>query len=143
SLALLEAAIRIMPSLVSAYDSLAAWYLEQKLNPQRAVELCEMVLELSRSPNDPFESVRKTACAWAFALIGQNNRADVLIEQALETVTLLELSAQANINRQIAYARLAQNNREAAREHFQKAVELDSDGIYGKLARRALDSLEA
>jgi Flp pilus assembly protein TadD len=49
--------------------------------------------------------------------------------------------AMAEVNRQAGHVRLTQNNRQAAIEHFQKAVELDPNGIYGKLAQKAIDSL--
>ena len=130
-----------MPSLSNTYDSLATWYLEQKLDPQRAVELSEVALELIQSKNESSDAVQKITYALALAVIGQNDRAEGLIEQALEAAEHVDTRIRADLNRQIGHARLAQGNREAAVEHFRKAIELDPDGIFGKLAHRALDSI--
>jgi tetratricopeptide (TPR) repeat protein len=141
ALPLLEGAVQISPNFYYIYDSLAIWYLEQELNAERAVDLSELALELSFPKDEHASPGEKATCSHALALTGRNTRADTLIEQALNSTEPLQASARAEIQRRVGYARRAQGNREAAIEHFQRAVELDPDGIYGKLSRRALDSL--
>jgi hypothetical protein len=138
---MLEACLRISPTFSYGYVALAGWYLEQHLDPERALEFTDIALELTGSKNIPVIASRQAINARALALTGRDTRADAMLSQALETAERLPAYFGAGIHHEAGYARLAQNNREAALEHFKKAVELDPNGIYGKLAQKALDSL--
>jgi tetratricopeptide (TPR) repeat protein len=141
ALPLLEAAIRISPTLSNTYDSLATWYLEQNLAPERGLELTEIALELNNPKDSASTAIQQATSARALAQTERNTRTEAMLEQALKSISQLEASEAAEVHRQVGYARLAQGNREAAIEHFKKAVELDPNGIYGKLAQKALDKL--
>jgi tetratricopeptide (TPR) repeat protein len=133
-----EAALNISPSLSNAYESFATWYLEQNLDAERAVDLSELALELTYPKDDNASAFERATCANALARTGRHTRADALIEQALNTTEKLENSARAEIQRQIGFARLAQGDGDAARKHFEQAVTLDPNGVYGALARKAM-----
>ncbi|MEO8608240.1 MAG: tetratricopeptide repeat protein [Chloroflexota bacterium] len=141
ALPLLEAAIQILPSDSDVYDQLALWYLERHDDSERALQLTEIALDFTAPEAGAMRAIYQANNAHALALTGQDNRADVALTAALKSSNKLPAPASAEIHRQAGYVRLAQNNREAAVEHFQKAIELDPNGIYGKLARRVLDSL--
>lgn len=141
ALPILEAAIQILPGYSNSYDSLAAWYLEQNYDPERALELSEIALNFTAPGILESRAVKQATSAHALALTGRDSRAEALLSAALETSESIPPNASAEVHRQAGYVRLAQNNREAAVEHFQKAIELDPDGIYGKLAQRAIDTI--
>jgi tetratricopeptide (TPR) repeat protein len=140
ALPLLEASIRIAPSLTHTYDTLAGWYLEQKTDPERALELTEIALELNNPKDIASVAVQQATSGRALFMTGRNTRAEAMLEQAMSVIPQLPTVVNAEINRQVGYARLAQGNRAAAVEHFHKAVELDSNGLYGKMAREALEA---
>lgn len=140
-LAMLESAIRISPGLGHAYDSLATWYLDQKRDAERAVELTEIALELANPQDTSSTTIRQATSAYALALVGKHTRADALIAQVMQSIPALDRLPCAEANRQLGYARLAQGKREAAVQHFERAIELDPEGLFGKLAQKALDSI--
>lgn len=137
----LEASIRISPTLHPTYDTLADWYLEQKLDPERAVELTEIALELNNPKDLSSTSIKQATSGRALTYTGRDTRAEAMLQQALSVIPQLPATVTAEINRQVGYARLAQANQAAAVDHFQKAAELDPDGLYGKMAREALESV--
>jgi len=137
----LESAAHIVPTLGNVYDGLAVWYLEQGLDVERALTFGELALELSAPKAESDSPVEKATCARALALTGRETQAEVMIEQAVCGAPDQEVAARAEIHQQIGHARLAQGNREAAVKHFERAVEIDPDGLFGKLSQRALDSL--
>jgi tetratricopeptide (TPR) repeat protein len=141
ALPLLEASIRIAPSLTHTYDTLAGWYLEQKADPERALELTEIALELNNPKDIASVAIQQATSGRALFMTGRDTRAEAMLEQALSVATHLPTIVKAEINRQVGYARLAQGNETAAVEHFQKAVALDPAGLYGKMAQEALETI--
>ena len=139
----LESAARIIPTLGHIYDALAIWYLEQGLDAERAVVFSELALELNDPKLETDCPVEKSICTRALALTGRDTRAEALIEQAVSGGKEQEASARAEIHQQIGHARLAQGNREAAIKHFERAIEIDPNGLFAKLSQRALDSIAA
>jgi tetratricopeptide (TPR) repeat protein len=141
ALPILEAAIRIDPSTSSSFDSLAQWYLQQNLDPERALELTEIAIANTKSELIDSIGVQHATSAHAAALTGRISRAKALLSQALQAIDKVQPSTAAEINRQVGYAYLAMGDEQAARTHFTRAVELDPNGLYGKLAQRAFYSL--
>jgi tetratricopeptide (TPR) repeat protein len=137
TLPMLEAAIRISPGFHYAYDTLASWYLEQNLDPERAVELSDMAIEYGGGSRP----VQQATNARALALTGRFTRAEIMLEKVLKAIEHASSLDAAEINRQIGYTYVALGDQEAARKHFENAVTLDTNGIFGNLARRALDTL--
>jgi tetratricopeptide (TPR) repeat protein len=140
-LTVLEASIRISPTINQTYDTLADWYLEQKLDPERALELTEFALELNNPKDIASTAIKQATSGRALASTGRDTRAEAMLEQALSVIPQLPATVNAEINRQVGYARLAQGNQAAAVEHFQKAIALDPDGLYGKMAQEALETI--
>jgi tetratricopeptide (TPR) repeat protein len=140
ALPILEASVRIEPKYAHTYDSIASWYLDQNLDPERALELSELAVELPTPDILGSQPVRQATSARALALTGRDTRAEALLEQALSTLDQARPEIAAETYRQAAYARLAQGDRETAEAHFKRAVALDPDGLFGKLAGRALEA---
>ncbi|MFN8372787.1 MAG: tetratricopeptide repeat protein [Anaerolineae bacterium] len=67
-------------------------------------------------------------------------RASILLDEVFGIMNRLQTRVKPEIYRQAGYARRAQGDEAAARELFTKAIELDPDGLFGSLARRALES---
>jgi Tfp pilus assembly protein PilF len=137
ALPLLETALRVLPSLGNAYDSLATLYLEQGILPERALELTQMALQ--RAPLSPQKIVRGiqlATCACAYGLTGQVDEAYAAVEEALTLVNEAPLSAE--IFRQAGWAMHAVGDIDTAYSYFQRAVELDPNGLFGRLSREAL-----
>lgn len=142
ALPILEAAVRIAPDLGYPFDSLANWYLDQNLDPERALEFTELALQYTNEGLRDAFTIHQAVSARALALTERDTRAEVMIQQALEASPKIMPASAAEVHRQVGYARLAQGNRDAAVEHFQRAATLDPDGLFGTLAQRALNELE-
>jgi pentatricopeptide repeat protein len=136
------AAIGIAPDVPNTYDSLATWYLQQKIEAERALELVEMALANVRPELKEGICIQQATGAYAAALTGRVTRAQALLQLSKESAkSQHQPSTLAEASRQLGYAYLALNQPDEAREHFAKAFELDPQGLYGKLAQRALESV--
>lgn len=143
ALPILEAAIRIEPGFGNGYVSLGEWYLSQNLDAERALELCEVAVEITPVLSKDSRAIQQATYARTLALTGHAARAEALLQQALGHVDRLRSPTAAEVHRQIGYVGLAFGDQQAAQSHFARAVELDPHGLHGKLARRALESLSS
>ncbi|MEZ4668072.1 MAG: tetratricopeptide repeat protein [Anaerolineae bacterium] len=141
ALPLLEAAIRIDPGYPLAYDSLAEWYLAQNLDAERAVELCEVAVEIAPQFTKDTKCIERATYARALALTGRTARAEAALKLATESTEKLKPTTIAEVNRQAGYAQFALGNAQAARQHFTHALEVSPGSLYAKLAQQALDTL--
>jgi tetratricopeptide (TPR) repeat protein len=141
ALPILEAAIRVEPGFGNGYDNLGEWYLSQNLDAERALELCEVAVEITPALSKDSRAIQQATYARTLALTGQAARAEAALQQALGHVDCLRSPTAAEVHRQIGYVGLAFGDHQAAQSHFARAVELDPHGLHGKLAQRALEAL--
>jgi len=145
ALAMLEASIRLQPHISFGYDSLANWYLYQNIESERAVELCKFGLRLPPTPvtglRDISRSSRLATRAWAEARTGNTATARATLFEALQASNARNVPVHAELHRIAGETNLALNDTSAARDHFQKAAQLDPRGRIGKLAQQALDKI--
>ncbi len=95
-------------------------------------------LEARQSP----KGYKTALYAWAAALQGDSARADDLITQAFKQVPPQNVAGIAEVQLYAAYVARAERNSMAARDAFRKAIELNPDGAYGRIARRELDRVD-
>jgi tetratricopeptide (TPR) repeat protein len=139
-LPLLEASIHITPDFAGAYDTLAGYYLDEGIHPERALDLTDMAIEYSNKQIIESNMIHKATSARANALNGREARTNALLKEVFDNLKRLSPPAQAEAYRQAGYARRAQGNEIEAQSFFNKAVQLDPDGLFGKLALKALES---
>jgi len=140
---LLENAIRINPLFGHAYDGLASCYIEQNVYPKLALELTTLALTHTNAKLVDSRTIQQATTARAYALLGDAPAAEQMlnnVQQALEKIPIRAAQAT-EINRQMAYTYLTLGNIDAARSHFRRAIELDPNGLYGKLAKQGLESI--
>ncbi len=140
---ILETSIRTNPLLSYTYDSLAMSYLEQNKNLQQALELSNLAIKNTNSKLVDVQLMHHATAARAHALVGNNADAKSLINNVLQQMDQIPLrtTQRTDVHRQIGYAYLAIGETDAARTHFTRAIELNPNGLYGRLAQRALESL--
>jgi tetratricopeptide (TPR) repeat protein len=141
ALPILESCVCIIPAVSFGYTNLSAWYIEQDLNYERALELSDIGMQYSDPKFVDSHALEQVVNARALALTGRDTRAEAMLAQALSAVDRASISTKAEINRQAGYVRLAQGNQAAARAHFEQAAKLEPDGMAGKLAKQALENM--
>ncbi|MBA3874016.1 MAG: hypothetical protein ABI970_15565 [Chloroflexota bacterium] len=142
-MAILEAAIKISPIASLTYADLAEWYLDHEVDAERAVDLLDIALANTPTKQVILYAAQQAISAQALALTGRTIRAKASINTALDAIDKMAAITASEVNRRIGYAYMALAETEAARSHFTRAVELDPNGLYGNLARQALDLLAA
>jgi hypothetical protein len=140
---LLEAAIKISPVASLTYADLAEWYLDHEVDAERAVDLLDIALANTPTKQIILYAAQQAISAQALALTGRTIRAKASINTALAAIDKMAAITASEVNRRIGNAYQALGETEVARTHFTRAVELDPNGIYGNLARQALDLLAA
>ncbi len=138
---ILEAAIKISPTASLSYVSLGEWYLDQEVDAERAVELLDIALANTLPKHTVLYAAQHAISAQALALTGHTIRARASIETALAALAKMPASTASQVNRRIGYAHKGLGEIEVARTHFNRAIELNPNGLSGKLARQALESL--
>lgn len=145
ALTILEAGIRLQPHISCTYDSLANWYLYQSIEPERALELSKLGFKLPSTwvtgLRDISKSSRLATRAWAEARTGNVDAARATLSKAIKISNTQNVPIKAEIYRIAGETNLALDDLAAARDHFQKAVQLDPHGRIGKLAQQALDKI--
>jgi tetratricopeptide (TPR) repeat protein len=140
ALPLLESALRIKPDLSNAYDSLACWYLEQGVFPQRALQIAQEALEHTPKTKSVSRAIQLATGARAYALTKNETYTRALLGEALAMAG--KGSMDAEIYRQAGHAMKALGDQQSAAAHFKRAVQLNPQGIFGKKAQQALEGLK-
>jgi hypothetical protein len=138
---LLEAAIRISPVASLSYVDLAEWYLDHEVDAERAVELLDIALANTPSKQVVLYAAQQAIAAHALALTGRIIRARASLSTALGALDKMPAVTASEVNRRMGYAYQALGEIETARSHFNRAIELIPNDLYGDLARQALESL--
>jgi tetratricopeptide (TPR) repeat protein len=140
ALPLMESMIRAFPNNPYPYGTLAEYYFRKGIYPERELEIIEFALDnlgfLAHTIRVPLQISK----AHALALLGQNNEANEILDEAIQPRKTFTPIQQAEIYRLVGCVRCVQGDETAAREFFTKAVQLDPHGLYGKLAQKALES---
>lgn len=140
SLPLLEMGLRISPQLSPIYDSLALYYVEQNIYPERAIELTERALEYHKDKLG--RNIVIATMARALAQMGIQDEANTKLTEAIESAEKLNNKlALAEIFRQAGHIRLLQGDVEHARLFFQRAILNGETSIYAIAAQRDLNSI--
>ncbi|MBZ0280615.1 MAG: hypothetical protein K8L97_07720 [Anaerolineae bacterium] len=143
----LEAAARIAPENHSIYTGLAAAYLDENENLERARELAEFALAFMPVPTikHTFEASQwatlKATHARLLALLGDKQGAHNAINHALDVVDTSFNPAYADVSLDAGYVEQAFGNLTAAQQHFKRAANIDPKGTFGHKAQNALDAL--
>lgn len=140
SLPLLEMGLRISPQLGPIYDSLALYYVEQNIYPERAIELTERALEYHKDKLG--RNIVIATMARALAQMGIQDEANAKLNEAIESAEKLNNKlALTEIFRQAGHIRLLQGEVEHARLFFQRAILNGETSIYAIAAQRDLNSI--
>ncbi|MFN8373141.1 MAG: hypothetical protein U0694_09745 [Anaerolineae bacterium] len=118
----------------------------QRIAGERALELVEYAVELFETSNasrDLFgNSYLQGKMAQAAALAGRNELIPDALTRAAENITpemSRELARLAYVN---GYVADVQGDANTARQHYQRVLELDPHGTYGRNAARLLQRLD-
>lgn len=141
-----ENAIRVYPANAEAYSGLTEIYLYQNLNPQRAFGLVERALKVKgRSHHTKFDrySVAEMLVnkGWAFQLLGDIESANIMIEQALAWANTSFKGVLAGVNFRAGLMMQLCGQYTDAQNYFQKAIQIDPKGGYGKRAHEYFQQL--
>jgi tetratricopeptide (TPR) repeat protein len=149
ALPLLEAGVHILPEYGTTYSGVAGYYLRQKIEFQRALELKNRAVELTPRPKK-----RKgiecygwvtllSGLAEAAALAGDDARADAALNQAFADCDRGFIPGLANLHTDAGLIARHRGNEADAYSHFAHAAELDPHGYAGQQARDALNEKTA
>lgn len=139
-----EEAIRCRPKGAVAYSSLAEVYLQQGIQPERALQLLDQGIRLKEASEqqariDPHIFGYLFANrAWALFLLDRADEADAALEQAQRYTTVASRPGAAGVHCHIAQALAAGNRESEAMEHFRQACQIEPQGRYAALAGAAL-----
>jgi tetratricopeptide (TPR) repeat protein len=140
----LEGAIKLRPNGAVAYSSLAETYLQQGIEPQKALELVDRGIELKQNSemqarvDEHIFGYLFANRAWALFLLGRAVEADAALDEALKFSAAPSKAGAAGVQYHVARALVAAGQIPQAREHFRKARETDPKGRYAALAEAAL-----
>jgi tetratricopeptide (TPR) repeat protein len=141
----LEGAIKLRPEGAVAYSTLAEVYLQQGIEPQRALELVDRGIQLKQhsemqaNVDEHIFGYLFANRAWALFLLGRAAEADAALDEALKFAAASRSKAgSAGVQYHVGRALVAAGQVPQAREHFRKAREIDPKGRYAALAEAAL-----
>ncbi len=145
ALAILEITIHMHPEFASTYDTLAGWYLQQNLYPERALELAQFGFELKPPQltigKKASKSVRLATRAWAEAKTGMIDQAKSTLKQAFKISDPNYVPIYAELHRLAGETALVCSEEGKAKTYFQKAATLDPNGRIGQLAKDMLNQM--
>lgn len=144
ALPILEAAAQVMPENPAPYSALAAFYLDQNIETQRAFEMTRHALRLIPIKTGQFANpwaTLKATQARVLALLGEEDKARSALKEAENTLIARFKPAYADVYIDAGYVYKALGEPEMAVTMFNRALNADPDGIYGAEARAMLDRL--
>ncbi|MFN8373939.1 MAG: hypothetical protein U0694_13815, partial [Anaerolineae bacterium] len=118
ALPLLETGAKIYPPQPHIYHTLALLYLEQNVQPERALELSEVAAEfVTRRQRDQRAAFLATQ-AWAAALTGRSTRAESLLNEAFRLANPKLQSTMAHLHLVAGRVKLALRDVPSAQANF-------------------------
>ena len=139
-----EEAIRNRPNGAVAYSSLAEVYLEQGIEPERALQLADLGIKFKRASRAQTEVDQHifgylfANRAWALFLLGRAEEARESLDQAQAFTSVGIKPGAAGVHYHIARALAAGGQSAQAAEQFRQARQADPQGRYAALADAAL-----
>lgn len=146
----LEEAVKLYPESSIPYRQLALFYLDQSIQPQRAMEVTDAMMNFA--PRKPLSlrfnlnyswHVVLLVHAWALAGIGRFEEANALVERAINEMGEYHYPVNALIYTIAGNIKRLESQIEDARAYYQRAVTLDPDGLNGRQAAQALSDLSS
>ena len=135
----LERAVEMGDRNGSARVSIAELLLAQGSEPQKALDLVDEAMRISKAPvAQRLEGIRRAIRAWALALLGRRQEAEESIEQALRAPGGTLRATLAMRHWAVGMALVALERTGKAIEHFRAARDADPKGKYGGLAMQQL-----
>ncbi len=139
-----EAALHAFPWLHRPYRGMAELLLRQGKNPDKALEYIEKIIDFTglswpqRKSNGRPQDDHWALKAWALARLGRSSEVAPAIEEALKATDKRCLPDLAATHYRAGMAMQSLGNMSEAKEHFERAVELDPQGRRGTLAKAAM-----
>lgn len=135
-----EEAVRLRPKGAVAYSSLAEVYLQQGIEPDKALQLADIGLKLKRASREQAAVDQHILGyllanrAWALFLLGRAGEARESLDQAHQYGNLPFRPGAAGVHYHMARALLAGGFDTKAAEHFGQVKQIDPQGRYAGLA---------
>jgi hypothetical protein len=124
--------------------ALAEVYMRQGIEPQRALDLTDRSLKHKQPAiinrlfmRNSIGELRANR-AWALALAGRYQEAREALEQAFKEYDKSCRLSAASMYWRAGHVMKLRGDERAAREHFARAVDIDRNGNYGRMARQIL-----
>ena len=134
-----EEAIRLRPEGAVAYSSLAEVYLQQAIEPEKALQLLDRGITLKQSSaeqrkvDEHIFGYLFSNRAWALFQLGRDPEASEALEQARAFTTLRMKPGAAGVHYHMARALMAGGRRAEAAEHLRQVKQIDPHGRYAAL----------
>jgi len=134
-----EEAIRNRPKGAVAYSSLAEVYLQQGIEPTKALQLVDLGLKFKRASQQQagvdqhIFGYLLANRAWALFLLGRAEEARESLEEARQFGNVQIKPGAAGVHYHIARALLAGGLNTEAAEHFRQVKRIDPQGRYASL----------
>ncbi|MBZ0282973.1 MAG: hypothetical protein K8L97_19695 [Anaerolineae bacterium] len=144
----IQAAAQIMPENPDLLNGLAFYYLDQSVHLERGLEIMEYIMSTHPRPkHNRFMQLNqwrewKGTEARLLALLGKNARADAAVDEMFGAADPAFIPGLADANLDAGFVRKTQGDLAAAREHFQRAIDLDPNGYNGRVATTELNALD-
>jgi tetratricopeptide (TPR) repeat protein len=138
-----EEAIRNRPNGAVAYSSLAEVYLQQGIEPQKALQLVDLGLKFKRASqkqagvDQHIFGYLLANRAWALFLLGRAEEARESLEEARPFGNIQSKPGAAGVHYHIARALLAGGLNAEAAEHLRQVKQIDPQGRYAALVDSA------
>jgi len=138
-----ECTVTLVPAAIDSIEGLASALLRQNLEPRRALGRIDQALELARTAVQIPDGLKHTISylqadrAQALAMLENFTEASVSLELADVEVTD-SVPFQAGILWRRGQALSLMSGADEAATEFARAIEIDPNGLYGKLAANAL-----
>jgi tetratricopeptide (TPR) repeat protein len=135
-----EEAIRNRPNGAVAYSSLAEVYLQQGIQPEKALQLVDLGIKFKRA--SPIQAGVDQHIlgylfanrAWALFLLGRTEEARESLEEARQFGNVQSKPGAAGVHYHIARALLAGGLNDEAARHLRQVKQIDPQGRYAALA---------
>jgi tetratricopeptide (TPR) repeat protein len=144
-----ETAAKIRPESPVSYREMALWYLDQKLFPERALELTEVMMHFDKKPRFDFlterymRALNLASRALAFAQTGEREEALAMIEQASEANSANHFVANTAILLIKGQVHQALGDKAEAKAIYQQILAVEPRFVVHQQAEKSLAQLDA
>ncbi len=149
-LRLFEQALKIAPESATVYADLAEFYLDKRIQPERALEVTDAMMNFApHKPPRPQLTLNYTwhvvlmVRAWALANVGRFEEANDLLNRVMDVMVDNFYPLNALIYTIAGNIKRLESQIEDAKGYYQRAVTLDPKGLNGRQAAQALSDLSS